>query len=99
MIPNEYMCEIFGKTAGITKVKVFLDVTSEDQFQLGWKRLEEIWKGRGSKDTLFLSYMNFNKGNIMEKCMIAEKRTRCGLGNPPDEYNENPNECMNSLLK
>ena len=47
--PNEYMCEIFGKTSGTTKVKELLDVTSEDQFELEWKRLEEIWKGRGSK--------------------------------------------------
>ena len=43
------MCEIFGKTSGTTKVKELLDVTSEDQFELEWKRLEEIWKGRGSK--------------------------------------------------
>ena len=43
------MCEIFGKTSGTTKVKGLLDVTSEDQFELEWKRLEEIWKGRGSK--------------------------------------------------
>ena len=75
--PNEYMCEIFGKTSGTTKVKELLDVTSEDQFELEWKRLEEIWKGRGSKGALFLSYMNVNKRNIMKKCMIAETRTRC----------------------
>ena len=40
--PNEYICEIFGKTSGTTKVKRLLDVTSEDQFELEWKRLEEI---------------------------------------------------------
>ena len=97
--PNEYMCEIFGKTSGTTKVKELLDVTSEDQFELEWKRLEEIWKGRGSKGALFLSYMNVNKRNIMKKCMIAETRTRCGFVNPPDEYNQNANECMNSVLK
>ena len=43
--------------------------------------------------------MNVNKRNIMKKCMIAETRTLCGLGNPPDEYNQNANECMNSVLK
>ena len=80
-------------------MKGLLDVTSEDQFELEWKRLEEIWKVRGSKGALFLSYMNVNKRNIMKKCMIAERRTRCGLGNPPDEYNQNANECMNSVLK
>ena len=31
--------------------------------------------------------------------MIAKTRTRCGLGNLPDEYNQNTNECMNSVLK
>ena len=31
--------------------------------------------------------------------MIAETRTRCGLGNPPDECNQNANEWMNSVLK
>ena len=80
-------------------MKGFLDVTSEDQFELEWKRLEEIWKGRGSKGALFLSYMNVNKRNIMEKCTIAETRTRCRLGNPLDKYNQNANECVNSVLK
>ena len=56
--------------------------------------LEEIWKGRGGKSALFLSYMNVNKRNIMKKGMIAEMRTRCGFGNPPDEYNQNANECL-----
>ena len=93
------MCEIFGKTSGTTKVKGLLDVTPEDQFELKWKRLEEIWRGRGSKGALFLSYMNVNERNIMKKCMLAETRTRCGLGKPPDEYNQNANECMNSVLK
>ena len=93
------MCEKFGKTSGTTKVKGLLDVTSEDQFELEWKKLEEIWKGRGSKGALFLSYMNVNERNIMKKCMLAETRTRCGLGKPPDEYNQNANECMNSVLK
>ena len=45
-IPNEYMCEIFGKTSGTNKVKGLLDGTSEDLFELKWKRLPEIWKGR-----------------------------------------------------
>ena len=80
-------------------MKGLLDVTLEDQFELEWKRLEEIWKDRGSKGVLFLSYVNANKRNIMKKCMIAETRTRCGLGNPPDECNQNANEWMNSVLK
>ena len=45
-IPTEYVCEIFGKISGINKVKELLDVTSEDLFELEWKRLPEIWKGR-----------------------------------------------------
>ena len=64
---------------GTTKVKGLLDVTLEGQFKLEWKRLEEVWKGRVSRDALFLSYMNVNKRNTMKKCMIAETRTRCGL--------------------
>ena len=80
------MCEIFGKASGTTKVIGLLDVTSEDQFELEWKRLEEILKRRGSKGSLFLSYMNVGKRNIMKKCMAAETRTPCGLGNPPGEY-------------
>ena len=67
-------------------MKGLLVVTSEDQFELEWKRLEEILKRRGSKGALFLSYMNVNKRNIMKKCMTVETRTRCGLGNPPEEY-------------
>ena len=45
-IPTEYVYEIFGKISGTNKVKGLLDVTSEDLFELEWKRLPEIWKGR-----------------------------------------------------
>ena len=57
---------------GTTKVKGLLDVTLEGQFKLEWKRLEEVWKGRVSRDALFLSYRNVNKRNIMKKCMKRE---------------------------
>ena len=74
-------------------------MTSEDQFELEWKRLPEIWKGRAGKGDLLLSYMNVSKRNIMKKCMIAETRTRRGLGNTSGQYNQNANECMSSVLK
>ena len=91
--------EIFRKTSGTNKVKALLDVTLEDQFELEWKRLLEMWKGRADNGALLLSYMNVNKRNIMKKFMIAETRTPCGLENTSGEYNQNANECMSSVLK
>ena len=96
---HEAPSEIFRKTSGTNKVKALLDVTLEDQFELEWKRLPEIWKGRAGNGALLLSYMNVNKRNIMKKCMIAETRTRCGLENTSGEHNQNANECISSVLK
>ena len=31
--------------------------------------------------------------------MIGQMRERCGLGSPPQEYNQNANECENSVTK
>ena len=91
--------EIFRKTSGTNKVKALLDVTLEDQFELEWKRLLEMGKGRADNGALLLSYMNVNKRNIMKKFMIAVTRTPCGLENTSGEYNQNANECMSSVLK
>ena len=91
--------EIFRKTSGTKKVKALLDVTLEDQFELEWKRLLEMWEGRTDNGALLLSYMNVNKRNIMKKFMTAETRTPCGLENTSGEYNQNANECMSSVLK
>ena len=91
--------EIFRKTSGTNKVKALLDVTLEDQFELEWKRLLEMWKGRADNGALLLSYMNVNKRNIMKKFMIAETRTPCGLEKTSGKYNQNANECMSSVLK
>ena len=96
---HEAPSEIFRKTSGTNKVKALLDVTLEDQFELEWKTLPEIWKGRAGNGALLLSYMNVNKRNIMKECMIAETRTRCGLENTSGEYNQNANECISSVLK
>ena len=73
--------EIFRKTSGTNKVKTLLDVTLEDQFELEWKRLLEMWEDRTDNGALLLSCMNVNKRNIMKKFMTAETRTPCGLEN------------------
>lgn len=44
-------------------------------------------------------YIVENKKEIMKKTMTAAVRTKCGLGDPPSEYTQNANECVNSLLK
>ena len=36
---------------------------------------------------------------MVRDCMIASVREKCGLGSPPKEYDQNGNECYNSVLK
>lgn len=39
------------------------------------------------------------KADLIKNCMMADLRTMCGLGYPPSMYNQNANECANSVVK
>ena len=93
------MEEVFGKTSGNIKIKGLLDCFEENEFLAEWKNLEEKWKKRGAEGYHFLKYLTETKKDLMKSSMIASVRKRCGLGDPPKQYDQNANEAMNSVIK
>lgn len=47
----------------------------------------------------FLTYFKKYKAEDLKKTMTAEVRSMAGLGFPPGVYDQNGNECMNSVLQ
>ena len=92
------MGEVFGKTSGNIKIKGLLDCFEENEFLAKWKDLEEKWKKRGVEGYHFLKYLTETKKDLMKSSMIASVRKRCGLGDPPKQYDQNANEAMNSVI-
>ena len=93
-----YMEEVFEKTSGNIKIKGLLDSFEENEFLAEWKNLEEKWKKRGVEGYHFLKYLTGTKKDLMKSSMIASVRKRCGLGDPPKQYDQNANEAMNSVI-
>ena len=92
------MEEIFGKTSGNIKFKGLLDYFEENEFLAEWKNLKK-WKKRRIEGYQFLKYLTETKNDLMKSSMIASVRKRCGLGDPPKQYDQNANEAMNSVVK
>ena len=61
--------------------------------------LREEWKMRHPHGERFLTYVNKYKAEEIKKTMTAEVRSMAGLGFPPGVYDQNGNECMNSVLQ
>ena len=61
--------------------------------------IEQKWKNDGDRGRAFLEYFVKFKKDLIKKCMISPIREKCGLGSPPAEYDQNGNECYNSVLK
>ena len=68
-------------------------------FLAKWKNLEEKWKTRGVEGYQFLKYLTETKKDLMKSSMIASVRKRCGLIDPPKQYDQNANEAMSSVVK
>ena len=47
----------------------------------------------------FRKHLTETKKDLMKSSMIASVRKRCGLGDPPKQYDQNGNEAMNSVVK
>ena len=54
---------------------------------------------KGVEGYQFLKYLTETKKDLMKSSMIASVRKRCGLGDPPKQYDQNANEAMNSVVK
>ena len=93
-----FVAEIFGVKSGEVKVKGLIDCVSDQEFEQEYKRLTKVWQTR-EKGEEFIKYIDVNKKEKMKTTMLASVRTRCGLGNPPENYNQNGNESINSMIK
>ena len=96
---NVYLEDIFRKTSGNTKIKGLLDCFEENEFLAEWNNLEEKWKKKGVEGYQFLKYLTKTKKDLMKLLMIVSVRKRCELGDPPNQYDQNANEAMNSVIK
>ena len=63
------------------------------------KRLEKIWLNREKGSDKFVSYLRKHKKPKWLESMVHFVREANGLGEPAEEYNQNANECINSVLK
>ena len=61
--------------------------------------LSEEWKKRHPQGGRFLPYFTKYKAEEIKKTMTAKVRSMAGLGFSPGVYDENGNECMNSVLQ
>ncbi len=64
-----------------------------------YQNLKESWITRHGCGKEFATYFEKNKLDLIKETMSQNIRSMAGLGFPPEVYNQNANECMNSVLK
>ena len=99
---KEYMSEIFGVQTGTHFTCGLVDCTSEEEFDLMLRNLENVWNKREkeSRNTelpvFFEWFLRYQALNFKEK-MLLPLRKSIGLGR--NEFTTNDNECINSIIK
>ncbi|XP_062611131.1 uncharacterized protein LOC134272979 isoform X2 [Saccostrea cucullata] len=96
---TEYIQDIFGKQINSEKVPGLVDCFSSDEFDQKLESLKPLWTNRHPYGDEFLKYFTTFKADLIKNCMTADLRAMCGLGYPPSMYNQNANECANSVVK
>ena len=96
---KNYINEIFGEKSGNLKIKGLLDSESQEEYESEWNRLEKIWLNREKGSDKFVSYLQKHKKENWLESMVHFVRKTNGLGEPAEEYNQNANECINSVLQ
>lgn len=98
-ISQEFRTDIFGKTIGINKQPGLIDCLTPDEFDEKLLALTGEWKSRHPQGEHFWNYFMKYKAEPIKKTMTADIRSMSGLGFPPGVYDQNRNECMNSVLQ
>jgi hypothetical protein len=92
--------DIFGRTVGSECVPGLIDAESSADLDKSMEKLKEKWTVvlhcQGER---FVSYFIKHKLELIRKSMTANIRTMAGLGWPPNVYDQNANECINSVLR
>ena len=98
-VAEEYRADIFGKNVGSNRRPGLIDASNPAEFDTKMESLSEEWKKRHPQGERFLTYFNKYKAEEIKNTMTAEVRSMAGLGFPPGVYDQNGNECMNSVLQ
>lgn len=98
-VAEEYRADIFGKNVGSSRRPGLIDASTPAEFDTKMESLSEEWKKRHPQGGRFLTYFNKYKSEEIKNTMTAEVRSMAGLGFPPGVYDQNGNECMNSVLQ
>ena len=94
-----FMNDIFGKTAGAERIPGLIDEVNSDTLDTAINNLKAKWISLHNQGQKFVAYFLKHKLELVRKTMTADIRAMSGLGWPPAVYDQNPNECMNSILK
>ena len=98
-VSKTYMEDIFGVQIGHVKKIGLVDSLSEDSFDQNLTSLKDDWCVRHPNGEAFYQYFTTYKSELIKQSMTADIRSMAGLGYPPQLYNQNANECMNSVIK
>ena len=98
-VAEEYQAHIFGRKLGSNCRPGLIDASNPPEFDTKMELLSEEWKKKLPQGGRFLPYFTKYKAEEIKKTMTAEVRSMAGLGFPPGVYDENGNECMNSVLQ
>jgi len=81
----------------VDKQPGLIDCLTPDKFDEKLLAMTAEWKSRHPQGKCFLNYFMKYKAEPIKKTMTADVRSMSGLGFPPGVYNQNGNECMNSV--
>ena len=96
---QEFLKDIFGKQVQTQKIPGLVDCFNSQEFDNRLEYFRPIWTARHSNGEEFYHYFLTCKADLIKNCMTADLRAMCGLGYPPSMYNQNANECANSVVK
>ena len=99
VVAEEFRNDIFGKNIGINRQPGLIDCLTPGEFDEKIQSLKEAWEGRHAQGKHFLHYFLKYKADSIKQTMTADVRSMAGLGFPPSVYDQNGNECMNSVLQ
>ena len=102
-MPNEIidqcMIEILGRRLENQQLKGLVDCSSPGEVIQTNKNLKQTWLTWHPCRKEFTSYFEKNKLDFIKGTMTQNVCSMAGLGFPPEGYNQNGDECMNSVLK
>ena len=94
-----FLRDIFGHQRGEEKTPGLVDCYSAEAFDTKLESLKSVWEERDPNGAKFFEYFLTYKADYIKNTMTANVREMAGLGYPPKVYNQNANECANSVIK